>query len=95
MNLIFLSLFLFFLAICLLILKKNFIFLIISLELLGLAINVLFIDFSLLLDDLFGQLVFLFMLTIAAADTAIGLALLLNFYRLRGTISVLYVNIKG
>lgn len=85
MNLIFLSLFLFFISTSLLIIKKNFIFLLISLELLGLAINTLFINFSLILDDLFGQLIFLFILTIAAADTAIGLALLLNFYRLRGT----------
>jgi NADH-quinone oxidoreductase subunit K len=86
---------LFVIAVILLIIKKNFIFLLISLELLGLAVNLSFILFSLQLDDFHGQVVSLFLLSIAAADSALGLALLLSFYRLRGSISVLYVNLKG
>jgi NADH-quinone oxidoreductase subunit K len=70
--------------------RKNLILMLMSIELLLLAVNINFILFSIVLDDLFGQIFALFVLTVAAAESAIGLAILVAFYRLRGTISVKY-----
>jgi len=75
--------------------KNNFLLFLISLELLFLAANLNFILFSIVLDSLLGQIMSLFLLTIAAAESAIGLAILLSFYRLRGSISVYLANLKG
>jgi NADH:ubiquinone oxidoreductase subunit K len=67
-----------------------------SIELMLLAVNILFIFFSIALDDLLGQILALFILTVAAGESAIGLALLVIYYRIRGTIAVEYINlIKG
>jgi len=60
----------------------------ISLELLLLSIALNFVFFSLSLDDILGQVFALLILTIAGAESAIGLALLVSFYRLRGDISI-------
>ena len=68
--------------------RKNIIITIISLELMLLAINLNFIMFSLYLDDAVGQIFVLFILTIAATESAIGLALLTMYYRLKNTIYV-------
>lgn len=76
--------------------RTNIIVLLMSLELMLLAINFNFIVFSVHLDDIFGQIFSLFILTVAAAEAAIGLAVLIIYYRLKGIISVNFINyIKG
>jgi len=76
--------------------RKNIIVMLMSIELMLLAINVNFLLFSVYLDDLVGQVFALLILTVAAAESAIGLALLVVYYRIRGTISVEFINlIKG
>lgn len=59
-----------------------------SIEIMLLAINLNFIFFSLYLDDMLGQLFALYILTVAAAESAIGLAILVVYYRLKGIIAV-------
>jgi len=68
--------------------KQNAIMLLISLELLILAVNINFITSSIFLDDLLGVIYALINLTSAAAESAIGLALLVLFYRIKGGISL-------
>ena len=59
-----------------------------SLELMLLAVNVNFIVSSIYLDDFIGQIFALFILTVAAAESAIGLAILVLYSRVRGTVAV-------
>lgn len=67
-----------------------------SIELMLLAVNYNFLVFSVYIDDLLGQLFALLVLTVAAAESAIGLALLVVYYRVRGTIAVEFINLmKG
>jgi len=67
-----------------------------SIELMLLAINLNFVIFSVYLDDLAGYVFVLFILTIAAAESAIGLAVLTVYYRLKNTIRIDQIkNIKG
>lgn len=68
--------------------RKHIINILISLELILLSINFNFIVFSCYLDDLIGQLYALFILTLAAAESSIGLAIIVIYYRLRGGISI-------
>lgn len=68
--------------------QKHLLIILLSLELLLLASNCNFVFFSILLDDLFGQIFGLVILALAASETAVGLALLVVFYRHRGGISV-------
>lgn len=76
--------------------RRNIIVIIMSIELILLSVNLLFIFFSLYLDDISGQVFSLYILTIAAAESAIGLALIVIYYRLRGIISIDYIStIKG
>ena len=76
--------------------RKNVIILLMSVELLLLAVNINFVAFSAFLNDLVGQVFTLFVLTVAAAEAAIGLAILVCFFRNRGTIDVEDVNVmKG
>lgn len=76
--------------------RTNLIIILISLELMLLSININFIIFANLIDDLIGYVFVIFILTIAAAEAAIGLAILVVYYRLRGLISIEYVNLlKG
>jgi NADH-quinone oxidoreductase subunit K len=76
--------------------RKNILIMLMSIELMILAVNLNFLFFSAYLDDLIGQLFALLILTVAAAESAIGLALLVVYYRVRGTISVEFINlIKG
>ena len=76
--------------------RKNVIVILMSIELILLAVNVNFVAFSSYLNDLAGQVFTLFVLTVAAAEAAIGLAILLCFFRNRGTIDVEDVNVmKG
>jgi NADH-quinone oxidoreductase subunit K len=76
--------------------KKNVIVILMSVELILLAVNVNFVAFSRELGDLTGQIFALFVLTVAAAEAAIGLAILVVFNRNRGTIEVEDINMmKG
>jgi NADH:ubiquinone oxidoreductase subunit K len=76
--------------------RKNIIIMLMSIELMLLAVNLNFLLFSVYLDDLVGQMFALLILTVAAAESAIGLALLVVYYRVRGTISVEFINLmKG
>jgi len=68
--------------------RKNFLIVIVSIELLLLAINLNFIIFSIYLDDLIGQIFVLFILTIAATESAIGLAILIIYYKVKNKIII-------
>ncbi len=68
--------------------RKSIIHIIMCVELVLLSLNLNFITFSIYLDDLYGQIFALFVLTVAAAESAIGLALLIIYYRVRGNISM-------
>lgn len=68
--------------------RKHIINILISLELIILSININFIVISCFIDDLLGQIYSLLILTVAAAETSIGLAIIIVYYRLRGGISV-------
>ena len=68
--------------------RKNVITLLMSIELILLAVNTNFIAFSYFLQNNIGQVFVFFVLTVAAAEAAIGLAILVVFYRRRGTIAV-------
>ena len=76
--------------------RKNVIVILMSIELILLAVNINFVAFSAALGDLVGQVFALFVLTVAAAEAAIGLAILVVFFRNRGSIAVEDVNMmKG
>jgi NADH-quinone oxidoreductase subunit K len=76
--------------------RKNIIIILMSVELILLAVNINFVAFSTYLGDLVGQVFALFVLTVAAAEAAIGLAILVVYFRNRGTIAVEDVNMmKG
>ena len=68
--------------------RKNIIVILMSIELILLAVNINFVAFSSALNDLAGQVFALLILTVAAAEAAIGLAILVIFYRNRGSIAV-------
>ena len=76
--------------------RKNVIIILMSIELILLAVNINFVAFSAVHNDLAGQVFALLILTVAAAEAAIGLAILVIFFRNRGTIAVDDINImKG
>ncbi|MCA3248109.1 MAG: NADH-quinone oxidoreductase subunit NuoK [Azospirillum sp.] len=76
--------------------RKNVIVILMSIELMLLAVNINFVAFSTHLGDLVGQVFALFVLTVAAAEAAIGLAILVVYFRNRGTIEVDDINMmKG
>src|SRR6516164_3175696 len=68
--------------------RKNVIVILMSIELLLLAVNINFVAFSAFLHDLVGQIFAMFVLTVAAAEAAIGLAILVVYFRNRGNIEV-------
>ena len=68
--------------------RKNVIIILMSIELILLAVNINLVAFSTFIGDIVGQVYALFVLTVAAAETAIGLAILVAFYRNRGSIAV-------
>jgi NADH-quinone oxidoreductase subunit K len=68
--------------------RKNVIIIMMSVELMLLAVNLNFVAFSSYLNDLVGQIFTMFVLTVAAAEAAIGLAIVVVFFRNRGTIAV-------
>jgi NADH-quinone oxidoreductase subunit K len=76
--------------------RKNVIILLMSIELMLLAVNLNFIAFSHYLDDLAGQVFVFFILTVAAAEAAIGLAILVVLFRNKGSINVTDISeLKG
>jgi NADH-quinone oxidoreductase subunit K len=76
--------------------RKNVIVILMSIELMLLAVNINLVAFSSFLGDLVGQVFTMFVLTVAAAEAAIGLAILVVFFRTRGTIDVEDANVmKG
>lgn len=68
--------------------RKNVIVILMSIELMLLAVNINFVAFSAHLQDLTGQIFTMFILTVAAAEAAIGLAILVVFFRNKGSIAV-------
>ena len=68
--------------------RRNILIILMCVELLLLSLNMNFILFSVYLDDLYGQLFSFFILTIAAAESAIGLAIIIIYYRIRGNLLV-------
>ena len=76
--------------------RKNVIIILMSVELMLLAVNINFVAFSMSLGDLVGQIFAMFVLTVAAAEAAIGLAILVVYFRNRGSIEVEDINVmKG
>jgi NADH-quinone oxidoreductase subunit K len=68
--------------------RKNVIVILMSIELILLAVNINLVGFSVYLHDVVGQVYAMFVLTVAAAEAAIGLAILVTFHRNRGDIAV-------
>jgi NADH-quinone oxidoreductase subunit K len=76
--------------------RKNVIIILMSIELMLLAVNINLVAFSVHLNDLVGQVFAMFVLTVAAAEAAVGLAILVVYFRNRGSIGVEDVNMmKG
>lgn len=89
MHYVILSALIFVLGICGIFLnRKNIITLLMSIELILLSVNINFVAFSVSLGDLTGQVFTMLVLTVAAAEAAIGLAILVIFFRNRGSIDV-------
>jgi len=78
------------------VLRRNLIMIIISLELILLATNLIFIVFSIYLDDMMGQLFSIFILALAGAESSVGLAILVAYHRILGVLSLTALrNLKG
>ena len=76
--------------------RKNVVVILMSIELILLAVNINLVSFSIYLQDLTGQIFTLFILTVAAAEAAIGLAIILVYFRNTGSIFVEDINsMKG
>ncbi|HVJ51259.1 MAG TPA: NADH-quinone oxidoreductase subunit NuoK [Aliidongia sp.] len=76
--------------------RRNVIIMLMSIELILLAVNINFVAFSSYLHNMTGQVFAMFVLTVAAAEAAIGLAILVVYFRNRGTIAVEDINLmKG
>ena len=76
--------------------RKNVIVILMSIELILLAVNINLVSFSVFFNDLIGQIFALFILTVAAAGAAIGLAIIVAYYRNTGTVHVEEINsLKG
>ena len=68
--------------------RKNVIIILMSIELMLVAVNINFVAFSAFLDDMVGQVFTMFVLTVAAAEASIGLAILVCFYRIKNSILI-------
>nr|AYR06599.1 NADH dehydrogenase subunit 4L [Lithothamnion sp.] len=76
--------------------QKNILVMLMSLEMMFLSVSFNFIFLSVYLDDIMGQIFSLLILTVAAAESSIGLAILVIYYRIRNTITVEFMNLtKG
>jgi NADH-quinone oxidoreductase subunit K len=73
--------------------RKNIIILLMSIELALLAINFILIVTTTSIDNIQGQMFAFYILVVAAAESAIGLAILVAYYRVRGTIAVKFINL--
>ena len=74
--------------------RKNIIVMLMSVELMLLSINFILIVGSILLDNLIGEIFALYILVVAAAESAIGLSILVAYYRIKGSISVKFINLQ-
>ena len=72
--------------------RKNIIVVLMSIELILLSVNINLVSFSVFFNDLIGQIFVLFILTVAAAEAAIGLAIIVAYYRNTGTVHVEEIN---
>ena len=76
--------------------RKNVIIILMSIELILLAVNINLVSFSIYLEDLVGQVFTMFILTVAAAEAAVGLAIIVIYYKNKGSIHVEQINsLKG
>ena len=76
--------------------RKNVIIILMSIELILLAVNINLVSFSIYLQDLVGQVFTMFILTVAAAEAAVGLAIIVIYYKNKGSIDVEQINsLKG
>ena len=76
--------------------RKNIIVILMSIELILLAVNINLVSFSIYLGDIVGQIFTMLILTVAAAEAAIGLAIIVSYYRNKGSIRVEEINeMKG
>ena len=76
--------------------RKNVIIILMSIELILLAVNINLVSFSIYLQDLVGQVFAMFILTVAAAEAAVGLAIIVIYYKNRGSINVEQISyLKG
>ena len=75
--------------------RKNVIVILMSIELILLAVNINLVSFSVFLQDITGQIFTMLILTVAAAEAAIGLAIIVAYYRNRGSIRVEEINQMG
>ena len=73
--------------------RKNILTLLMSIELMLLAINLIFIFYSVAFDDIWGQLFAFFILVVAAAESAVGLSILVAYFRVKGQIAIQYINL--
>jgi NADH-quinone oxidoreductase subunit K len=78
------------------VMRKNMLMVLVSVELILLAFNLVLVATSSVFDDIMGQLAALFVLMVAASESAVGLAILVAYYRLTGTLSILSAStLKG
>ena len=76
--------------------RKNVIIILMSIELILLSVNINLVSFSIFLQDLSGQIFTMFILTVAAAEAAVGLAIIVIYYKNKGSIHVEQINsLKG
>ena len=76
--------------------RKNVIIILMSIELILLAVNINLVSFSIFLNDLVGQVFTMFILTVAAAEAAVGLAIIVIYYKNKGSINVEQISsLKG
>mgnify|MGYP000665143997 FL=1 len=76
--------------------RKNVIIILMSIELMLLAVNINLVSFSIYLQDLVGQIFTMFILTVAAAEAAVGLAIIVIYYKNKGSIHVEHISsLKG
>ena len=76
--------------------RKNVIIILMSIELILLAVNITFVSFSIYLQNLVGQVFAMFILTVAAAEAAVGLAIIVIYYKNKGSINVEQIDsLKG
>ena len=86
----------FFIGVCGFIIRRNLITILMAIELILNSVNINFVAFSAYLNEVSGQVMAMFVLTVAAAEAAVGLAILVTFFRNRGDIAVDHASVmKG